>query len=91
MGADEDWSVSLLDKIAEASNGQADYIAQPADMLASFRGTVQSMQNTAVPQARLSLQLAAGVVARSVYRLNPMIARVNAPPAAESALEIALR
>jgi Ca-activated chloride channel homolog len=90
VGADEDWSVSLLDKIAEESNGQADYIAQPADMLASFRGTVQTMQNTAVPQARLALQLAAGVVTRSVYRLNPMIARVTAAQPAENALEIAL-
>jgi Ca-activated chloride channel family protein len=77
VGADEDWSVSLLDKIAEKSHGEADYIAQPAGMLASFRGTVQTMQNTVVKGAVLTLQLAAGVTARSVYRINPMIGRVT--------------
>ncbi|MDQ2808030.1 MAG: VWA domain-containing protein [Chloroflexota bacterium] len=77
VGADEDWSVSLLDKIAEQSHGQADYIAQPADTLASFRGTVQTMQRTAVKGAVLTLQLAAGVNVRTIYRINPMIGRVK--------------
>jgi Ca-activated chloride channel family protein len=78
VGAEEDWSVGLLDRIAEKSNGQADYIAQPADTLTQFRGTVQAMQRTAVMGATLTLQLAAGVVVRQLYRLNPMIARVKA-------------
>src|SRR5215217_3378970 len=78
VGADEDWSVGLLDSIAQKSNGQADYIAQPADMLASFRGTVQTMQNTVVQDVVVSLQLAAGVSARAIYRITPMIGRV--PP-----------
>jgi len=78
VGADEDWSVGLLDSIAQKSNGQADYIAQPADILASFRGTVQSMQNTVVQDVVVSLQLAAGVSARAIYRITPMIGRV--PP-----------
>lgn len=77
VGADEDWSVSLLDKIAEQSHGQADYIAQPADTLASFRSTVQTMQRTVVKGAVLTLQLAAGVNVRTIYRINPMIGRVK--------------
>src|SRR5579859_2740740 len=73
VGADEDWSVSLLDKIAQQSQGQADYIAQPADMLASFRNTVQTMQNTVVKGAVLTLQLASGVSVRTIYRITPLI------------------
>ena len=90
VGADEDWSVSLLDKIAEQSHGDSDYIAQPADMLASFRGTVQTMQRTAVKGAVLTLQLAAGVNVRTIYRINPMIGRVKPGQANETTVEIAL-
>ena len=77
VGADEDWSVGLLDSIAEKSHGQADYIAQPADMLASFRGTIAAMQNTAIKDAALTLQLATGVTVRNIYRITPMIGRLN--------------
>ncbi|HUS15971.1 MAG TPA: VWA domain-containing protein [Chloroflexia bacterium] len=82
VGADEDWSVSLLDKVAAHSNGQSDYIADPANMVQSFRGTVQSMQNTAVKGAVLALQLAAGVTVRNFYRITPMLGRVK--PSADS-------
>ena len=51
VGAEEDWSVGLLDRIAEASGGDSDYIAQPADPIASFRKTVQTMQETGVTPA----------------------------------------
>lgn len=90
VGADEDWSVSLLDRIAQASNGQADYIAQPADMLASFRSTVQTMHNTVIKDAVLTLQLAAGVTVRTVYRLNPMIKKVEPQGPGPGTVEIAL-
>jgi Ca-activated chloride channel family protein len=77
VGAEEDWSVGLLDRIAQASGGQSDYIAQPADMLNSFRKTVQTMQETVVQRAALTVQLSAGVNARAVYRITPMISRIN--------------
>ncbi|MGI8586876.1 MAG: vWA domain-containing protein [Chloroflexia bacterium] len=90
VGADEDWSVGLLDKIAHASNGQSDYIAKPADMLDSFRGTVQTMQNTAVKNAVLTLHLTQGVSARKLYRLNPMIKQMDLPQSATGSVEVAL-
>ena len=77
VGADEDWSVTLLDKIAQAGGGQADYIAQPADMLTSFRKTVQTMQETLVQHVTLTLQLATGLGVRAVYRITPMLSRLN--------------
>ncbi len=90
VGAEEDWSVSLLDRMAEASGGQADYIAQPADTIASFRKTVQTMQATAVQRAALTLQLSAGVSARTLYRITPMIARVKPQPDSAGAINVTL-
>jgi Ca-activated chloride channel family protein len=90
VGAEEDWSVSLLDRIAEASGGQSDYIAQPADTIASFRKTVQTMQATAVQRATLTLQLSAGVAARALYRITPMIARVKPQADSTGAVNVAL-
>ncbi len=90
VGAEEDWSVSLLDSIAEKSHGQSDYIAQPADMLASFRGTVQTMQSTVAQDVVLTLQLAAGVTARTIYRITPMIGRVEPQQPGPGTVEVAI-
>ena len=90
VGAEEDWSVGLLDRIADASDGTSDYIAQPADTIASFRKTVQTMQETVVTRAVLTLQLSAGVNARAVYRITPMIGRVKPQMEGDRALSLTL-
>src|SRR5215212_3232081 len=40
VGAEEDWSIELLDALASESGGIADYIAKPEDISAAFEETV---------------------------------------------------
>lgn len=73
LGLGEDWNEELLDAIAAASGGQADFIRTPADILSHFQSVVRGMQATVVRQAELVLRLAAGVTPRQIWRVQPVI------------------
>lgn len=76
LGADEDWSVDLLDGIASASGGQVEYVAKPEEIAGAFEGALTQMQATTASNLRLTFTGAAGVQARAIYRVSPMISRL---------------
>ncbi|MEO5952985.1 MAG: VWA domain-containing protein, partial [Chloroflexia bacterium] len=88
LGADEDWSVELLDGIASESGGQVEYIAKPEEIATAFEGALRQMQATTARNLRLTFSGAGGVSARAVYRVSPMISRLwpsmDSPSAGES-------
>ncbi len=46
VGAEEDWSIELLDAIASESGGNVDYIANPDEIAGTFEKTLRAMQAT---------------------------------------------
>jgi Ca-activated chloride channel family protein len=86
VGAEEDWSIELLDALASESGGIAGYIARPEDISTAFEETVLAMQQAAARNVRLSLEPSRGVSIRGVYRAAPMISRLwPAPGVADQA------
>jgi Ca-activated chloride channel family protein len=79
VGAEEDWSIELLDTIAMQSGGLSDYIAKPEEISKAFEAAVRSMQATEARNLRLTLNLAGGVSPRVVYRVAPVISRLWPP------------
>jgi Ca-activated chloride channel family protein len=103
VGAEDDWSIELLDAIATASGGLSDYIAKPEETAGAFRGTILAMQQTVARNLRLTFNPSAGVAARAVYRVSPLIsklwptqdevgeaAQASSPPQQGGALQIPL-
>ena len=76
VGAEEDWSIDLLDTIALSSGGHSDYIARPEDISPAFEKTLRAMQATAYHDLKLTATLSAGVQARAVYRITPMLSKL---------------
>lgn len=76
VGADEDWSIELLDAIAAESGGRSDYIAQPEEISRAFEGTLKAMQATIARNLRLTFNPAGGVLVRTIYRVAPLISRL---------------
>jgi Ca-activated chloride channel family protein len=76
VGADEDWSIELLDAIASESGGNVDYIAKPEEIAETFEKTLRAMQATTARNLRLTFTPAGGVSARTVYRVAPVISRL---------------
>jgi Ca-activated chloride channel family protein len=89
VGAEEDWSIDLLDAIAGESGGNVDYIEKPEEIASTFETTLRAMQSTTVRNMRLTFTPAGGVAARAVYRVAPVISRLwpstEAPSAGEAA------
>jgi Ca-activated chloride channel family protein len=76
VGAEEDWSIELLDAIARESGGEVGYIEQPEEIERAFESTLRRMQSTLARNLRVTFTPAAGVSARAVYRVAPLISRL---------------
>jgi Ca-activated chloride channel family protein len=76
LGADEDWSVELLDGMAGESGGSVEYIANPEQIAEAFEIALRQMQATTARDLQLTFTPAGGVTARAVYRVAPMISRL---------------
>lgn len=76
IGAEEDWSIELLDSLATESGGDSGYIAKPEEIAGAFEETLRAMQATAYQNLRLTFNPAAGVQPRAIYRVAPIISRL---------------
>lgn len=76
VGAEEDWSIELLDSMAAESGGLSDYIAKPEEISKAFEGTLRAMQSTTSRNLRISFNPAGGVSVRALYRVSPLISKL---------------
>jgi len=77
LGLGLEWNDRLLDAIAKLSQGVADKIDTPQQMVPVFSKALQSMQATVVTNANLTLRLAAGIMPRQVWRVVPLINKLD--------------
>jgi Ca-activated chloride channel family protein len=90
LGLGDDWNEELLDDIAEASGGVADFIDSPDKIVAFFDKAVQSMQDTVVQNAQMILRLANGVTPRQIWQVLPMISSLGYRPLSDRDVQVAL-
>jgi Ca-activated chloride channel family protein len=90
LGLGEDWNEDLLDEVAQASGGEADYIEAPDEINAYFQSAVQRMQATVVQNAQLILRLVNGVVPRQVWRVVPIIENLGYKPLSDEDVQVDL-
>ena len=76
IGAEEDWSIELLDSLATESGGESGYIAKPEEIAGAFEETLRSMKATTYQSLRLTFNPAGGVQPRAIYRVAPIISRL---------------
>jgi Ca-activated chloride channel family protein len=90
LGLGDDWNEDLLDDVAGASGGVADFIDSPDKIERFFDQAVQSMQDTVVQNASLVLRLANGITPRQVWQVLPMIANLGYRPLSDRDVQVAL-
>lgn len=73
VGAEEDWSIELLDSIAAESGGRVDYIARPEEIARAFENIMKTMQASSARNLRLRFTPAGGISVRNIYRVAPVI------------------
>ena len=90
LGLGDDWNEDLLDDIAEASGGVADFIDSPGKIVTFFEQAVQSMQDTVVQDVQMVLRLANGITPRQVWQVLPMISNLGYRPLSDRDVQITL-
>ena len=90
LGLGDDWNEDLLDEIAEASGGVADFIDSPDKIVTFFEQAVKSMQDSVVQNAQMVLRLANGVTPRQVWQVLPMISNLGYRPLSDRDVQVTL-
>jgi Ca-activated chloride channel family protein len=90
LGLGDDWNEDLLDEVAEASGGSADFIDSPDKIVPFFERAVQSMQDTVVQNARMILRLSNGITPRQVWQVLPMISNLGYRPLSDRDVQVDL-
>ncbi len=90
LGLGDDWNEDLLDEVAEASGGSADFIDSPDKIVPFFEKAVQSMQDTVVQNARMVLRLSNGITPRQVWQVLPMISNLGYQPLSDRDVQVDL-
>ncbi len=90
LGIGKDWNDKLMQEIGQRSGGDSDYISSPESIRVHFIRTVQQMQAVAIPRAAMSVRPALGIEVRSLYRVHPLIARIQPGQAEDKTASVAL-
>jgi Ca-activated chloride channel family protein len=90
LGIGKDWNDKLMQDIGMRSGGDADYIATPEQIRTHFARTVQQMQAVALQRVSMNLRPSLGIDVRNVFRVYPLIARLEAGQGPERAQNIIL-
>ena len=90
LGLGDDRNEDLLDAIAAASGGMADFIDSPNKIMSFFDQAVQSMQDSVEQNAQMVLRLASGVTPRQVWQVLPMISNLGYRPLSDRDVQVTL-
>jgi Ca-activated chloride channel family protein len=90
LGLGDDWNEDLLDDVAGASGGVADFIDSPDKIEGFFERAVKSMQDTVIQNARMTLRLANGITPRQVWQVLPMISNLGYRPLSDRDVQVEL-
>jgi Ca-activated chloride channel family protein len=92
LGLGEEWNEELLDDIAQASGGTSDFIPEdrPDAILNTFEHQVLTAQATVVQNAEMILRLLPGVMPRAVWRVTPLISKLDHRALSERDVQVTL-
>src|SRR5439155_13743629 len=90
LGIGTDWNDKLMQAIGSRSGGDADYIDSPESIRAHFARAVQQMQAVVLRNAGMQVRPALGISVRTIYRVHPLISRLDFTPAADRAAGVIL-
>ncbi|MEW5872098.1 MAG: VWA domain-containing protein [Chloroflexota bacterium] len=77
VGAESNWDPRLLEDIAQRSGGEWVVVDSPDKVEAVFEKTLKGMQGTAVTNAHLTMRMVQGITPRTVWRVTPLISRLD--------------
>jgi Ca-activated chloride channel family protein len=90
LGSENNWDPQFLEELARRSGGEWNLIETPAQLDEIFGHALNTLQETAAVNARLVLRLVNGVSPRNVWRVTPLISRLDAQAISQHDVQIYL-
>jgi Ca-activated chloride channel family protein len=78
VGEESNWDPKLLEDLAQLSGGEWMPVEAPDQVGAAFENTIFVMKGAAATHAKITMRLVQGVTARAVWRVTPLISRLDA-------------
>jgi Ca-activated chloride channel family protein len=85
LGIGTDWNDKLMQAIGSRSGGDSDYIDSPESIRSHFARAVQQMQAVVLRNAGITVRPALGISVRTIYRVHPLISRLDTATGADRA------
>jgi len=77
VGAESNWDPQLLEEIARRSGGEWIVVDEPEKVGTVFANTLVAIQGTALSNAYLTMRMVEGISPRFVWRVIPLIGRLD--------------
>ncbi len=90
IGGENNWDPRLLEDLAQRSGGEWLVIESPDQACAVFEKILKAGWNMAMTNVRLTLRMVQGVAPRSVWRVSPLISRLDHHEVAEHDIQVFL-
>jgi Ca-activated chloride channel family protein len=90
LGEASNWDPRLLEDLAQLSGGEWMPVETPERIGSAFENTLFAIQGVVATHARLTMRLVQGVTARSVWRVTPLISRLDHQVIAANDIQIFL-
>ena len=89
-GDENNWDPRLLEDLAQRSGGEWLVIERPDQVGEAFEKIMKAGWNMAMTNVRLTIRMVQGVAPRSVWRVTPLISRLDHREAAEHDIQVFL-
>lgn len=90
LGIGNDWNDKLMQQIGARSGGESDYIATAENIRTHFTRTVKQMQAVVLRRSILQVRPALGIDIRNIYRVHPLISRLEIPKGSDKGVSVPL-
>lgn len=90
VGEESNWDPQLLEEIARRSGGEWLVVDKPESVGNVFQKRLVSVQGTAITNAQMTMRLVEGVIPRFVWRVVPLISRLDHRSVAEHDIQVFL-
>ena len=90
LGDEGNWDPKLLEDLAQLSGGEWMPVEAPEGVSAAFEKTLFAIQGTVATHALMTMRLVPGVTTRSVWRVTPLISRLDPHEVADHDVQVLL-
>lgn len=90
VGSESNWDPTLLEELARRSGGEWMVVESPQAVGKVFEEKLHWLKGAAVANASLTMRLAPGTVPRAVWRVSPLIGRLDSRLVGEQDVQIFL-